>query len=182
MMCHDIRRQYLKTKKAKKLKRLLNLTILILIIGMTALVSCNCGSGENKNSDPYFDEYVNMFKNYCESYGSNNCERIDTINVYFDSKIIKDGVERAGLCDKANSSIIISAENWNDSTKIEKEILILHEFGHCVLDRSDMYVLEGNQPSSLMYYKATFVSDFYEDYQEYYLDELFSPNIISEVE
>lgn len=66
---------------------------------------------------------------------------------------------------------------WNNSDDMDREQLIFHELGHCILGRghtSQFVTLNGETiPQSIMY--PDFISeDIYTEYHDYYIIELFS--------
>jgi ATP-dependent Zn protease len=78
------------------------------------------------------------------------------------------------------SSIVINTYSWSSLSEVEKEIVIYHELGHCVLglkhDNTKVdhdWVL--SSPLSIMY-PYVLEQDWYLKNKKEYLDELFSRN------
>lgn len=83
-----------------------------------------------------------------------------------------------GVCQpgRAVNSIRILKFEWDEMSKSEKEALILHELGHCVLFREHCdAVTRSGTPYSLMH-STHFFRGAYPKYRKYYLDELFKPS------
>lgn len=83
----------------------------------------------------------------------------------------------AGECkvdEAGNRTIVINEEAWSGYGKQYREMLIYHELGHCVLNRTHSTDLgsDGN-PDSLMY-PNLFYAAVYEFNRDGYLNELFT--------
>ena len=65
---------------------------------------------------------------------------------------------------------------WDEASEWEREALIFHEFGHCLLGRAHetRWNDEEDRPLSLMYPRK-FNGEKYQKYRDYYVDELFHP-------
>ena len=85
----------------------------------------------------------------------------------------------AGLCKTygdGKKSITIKRNSWNRYPRTNKEALIFHEFGHCLLDRGhDSRMITENMPRSYMYPSVYLYGAGYGMNRDYYLDELFNP-------
>ena len=83
----------------------------------------------------------------------------------------------AGQCqrnDNRPSQIIIDETIWNESSDTEKEFLIFHELGHCILGRPhlDSAHTDG-RCTSIMHSVSGVCRNEYESRRSEYLDELF---------
>lgn len=70
--------------------------------------------------------------------------------------------------------IIIDKLYWKDITPLEKEMVVFHELGHCVLNRG--HINDVNKEDfciSIMGDGVSCTSNYTEETREYYLDELF---------
>lgn len=80
-----------------------------------------------------------------------------------------------GVCIKYTDGykeIQINQTAWNNYEEFNKEEVIFHELGHCILDRDHdtNLITEYEIPKSIMY---PYVLDrVYDDYRSYYLEEL----------
>ena len=83
-----------------------------------------------------------------------------------------------GLCDPRGKVhvVTVSREFWKKATNLQKEELMYHELGHCVLGKphKEGYVLDGGylMPASIMKCCGLLGKD-YAKYRDYYLWELF---------
>jgi hypothetical protein len=71
--------------------------------------------------------------------------------------------------------IVIKKELWEETSFEEKEYILFHELGHCLLNRRHENDAEGGKPLSLM--NQAFTNhhlDFYLDNKRFYIEELFS--------
>ena len=142
------------------------------LILLTIFVSCGPDKIQiRKKTDPVFIAYIRYFEN---TYGA----RILTPITF---KTL--GGTLAGQCIKTNtkSEIVIDDLKWEDFNEGQKEVLILHEIGHCVLNRKhdiNTNVINGTLcPTSVMrtpLYDKVEIANCYTPNRDYYLQELFN--------
>lgn len=80
-----------------------------------------------------------------------------------------------GLCVKTASeiSIYINTPKWNSYDSQQREMLVFHELGHCILNlEHDRSLDSDGVPNDLMY-PVNFDSLYYNKYRKFYLDHLF---------
>jgi hypothetical protein len=142
----------------------------LLIVGILALSAC--GRAPVRDVAPEFEGYVASFEQKAASVGS---------NVAVDDVIIKFGAVKnkreSGLClisGDQTPRITINKANWDKMDEPEREALIFHELGHCVLRREhrESYTDQGI-PESLMN-PYTIEGRVYTYNESYYVKELFS--------
>jgi len=97
-----------------------------------------------------FSKYVNKFKKM-----SNGKVKEIKYNIIFKNLSYSTGENKkrtVGLCSWGRDRIDIDPKNWKESSEFEREELIFHELGHCVLDRphSDLKEIDGK----ISYYAA----------------------------
>lgn len=82
--------------------------------------------------------------------------------------------EVIGFCQDvgAYNYIVIDKVFFEDSNEEEREMLILHELGHCIGKRDHCDLLQDGFPVSLMHSRM-FSDDFYKKNRENLLNELF---------
>lgn len=69
--------------------------------------------------------------------------------------------------------IAISWQSWDNLADHEREMLMFHELGHCVLERKHTKKkFDNGQPLSIMYPSLSPTVDWYDYNREYYLEEL----------
>jgi hypothetical protein len=82
-----------------------------------------------------------------------------------------------GICELDGDNtptILVNEDAWDDMSEDERESLIFHELGHCVLKRKHRADQMGpGIPASLMN-PYTIPGWTYEQYKKYYIEELFS--------
>lgn len=104
--------------------------------------------------------------------------RLDALTIKFgNTKKIKENF--AGYCDLHTTTVIVDYNDWNRYTPIEKQILIDHELGHCLLERNHRHVHyefpnKAIQPFSIMY-PNIMNAVIYAKNKKGYRDELFDP-------
>lgn len=90
-----------------------------------------CGRGP-KPIDPAFKVYADMFEHYSQVY--NNVQVAD-IRMEFGPEA--DNI--LGVCvieDGYYVKIVINEKHWSSLKDYEKELVILHELGHCVMEKA----------------------------------------------
>lgn len=69
--------------------------------------------------------------------------------------------------------IIITQSHWNVASETQREIILFHELGHCVLGRNHFDLIKADgSPSSLMHSKAVLAHTYQRD-RGSYVHELF---------
>ena len=140
------------------------------------LCFCGCTKEEPASTylDPaiqsYFDEFAaqGLLRGVVIDYHTSGVEGI------FDD--LGDGVN--GQCQhrsRGSDRVVVDRNYWNQSTDIEREFLIFHELGHCILDRThlDNKTAQG-ECVSIMHSSARSCNNTYGDSTRVrYLDELF---------
>jgi hypothetical protein len=119
-----------------------------------------------------FTTYTKFFEDSAKLYGV----KIDMNNLvigFVDSYPIRGWV---GLCERprgATKFVSFQKAYFNSRSPEAKYALVLHELGHCVLDRDHVPgYLKNNCPKSLMHPSDGLFGCFFKD-QDYYLKELF---------
>lgn len=75
-----------------------------------------------------------------------------------------------------NGKILVLKEHWDTLGYFQKEILIFHELGHCVLHLPHNEEIKRHKFVSIMSHWILSLSEaIYVEYREYYLNELFNP-------
>ena len=131
-----------------------------------------------KEFTPYVESFIE------EGRERNRLQSIDSLIIQFGKT--EENAKTVGYCDltverKTNKvleppSITINEKYWNGSSDVQKELLMYHELGHCILNRYH----DGNAtielgvvvPESIMY-PYMFDAAIYENKRIDYLDELF---------
>jgi hypothetical protein len=143
--------------------------------------SIGCGGYETAQSKPitYYETpelqmYVQRFEAYSVLYGPSGPVAIYNLKVVFGA--MKDE-KSVGLCSldlSGTSTVSIDKTYWDKANPVQKEVLMFHELGHCVLARDHREDLgEANAPISLMFHDIR--PAYYYPYQKIeYLKELFS--------
>lgn len=122
------------------------------------------------------------FLDYVEFYEALVGRKVRNIPINFGEMNGDDTSNTLGQCRKWKTcgkvkfrEIVIKKSEWVKSTPHRKEVLLLHELGHCDLNRKhseDMVELEGFKAASSIMYPYN-IADFwyYEYYRYYYLEE-----------
>lgn len=137
------------------------------------LISCAPINHHKKVEVAGFEEYVQLFQDYSVQY--NHKIVIDDLRIIFGT-LNPPGTSSSvtvGLCQTADGTtpeITIDSVEWPDLTASEKEELLMHEMGHCVL-----YYRHATHSTSIMYpYLAD--GNVYFDNKDRFLQEFFHPN------
>lgn len=137
----------------------------ILVLGLFLL--CAACAKENERFsyiDPEIAPYVDIYREYkADRLGIHGIRKM---NIFF----AEQEYPRVGVCVKWSNGdfdIQIDKRYWDYASDLDREVLILHELGHCDLG------LEHSDPSSIMepYHIG---AENYLANQNYYINELFS--------
>jgi len=112
--------------------------------------------------DPAFDTYVQTFESISN-------KQVHAIMIFAD---IADE-EVGGTCTNSEPPlIVIDTPYWNEITELGREQLVLHELGHCVLNRDHKENMLSGLPVSIMYSIHFGDEWYYAQNRAYYLQEL----------
>ena len=147
-----------------------------LICVLLSLTAVGCGQASTQSAsaletNPEFQPYISRFEQLSETAG--NPVKVTNLKIQFGK--LSNPRER-GVCefsDDTTPTITISEDIWNQIDDSEREELVFHELGHCVLRRKH---LAGNSekgiPNSIMN-PYSIRGSIYEQNRDAYLGELF---------
>ncbi len=120
--------------------------------------------------EPQYKKYVTLFEDESRNFGNPikiNHLIIKTVSK-LDDYVLANCVQLYALPPTIN----ISLQYWRYLSETEREMLLFHEMGHCILDRRHNDNIENGVYKSLM---ATYIfgPDVYLLYRSQYLSELF---------
>lgn len=118
-----------------------------------------------------YEKYVKIFEE--ESNKTNNHVEVKNLIVTSVSEIGGTIIAQCGKYWLPSPKITVSKKMWDTLNETEKEMVFLHELGHCLLDRQHYDALTDiGDPASLM---APFIFSplTYLNNKEYYIKELF---------
>lgn len=153
-----------------KIEKLLFGVILILFI------SCNKDYHINEElANETFKPYLNVFLKEASDRGYNL--HASNINFYFGDVTLDNA---GGLC-YDNDKIVFDRKDWDNRDEKQKEWIVFHELGHCLLNRSHKnQKTESGECFSFMKGQENGFechSNLYSElWRKYYLDELFNSN------
>lgn len=154
-----------------------------LIILCIISFSLGCSKGrqdEVVRVEHYIDSRLQVYFDSFKAEAEKRDIKVDFESLEVDGyirQIRESGV--AGQCqsfEDGSRTVIISTSYWRTATDIEKEFLIFHELGHCVLDREhyDEADLNGDCLSMMNSGGSVCNINYRAATREYYLDELFT--------
>lgn len=151
--------------------RALKIALLGLVLSTTA-----CGVAPKHNAtvsiDPTFTEYVARFEDAAHQAGHK--VRVNDLIVAFGDT--GSNTETRGLCAFAEGetpAVTINQQAWDSSTDDEREELIFHELGHCLLGLKHVAGINTDGiPASIMN-PVEITSAIYAQNRAYYLHTLF---------
>lgn len=139
------------------------------------------GSGRNQSdvklrvsleADPY-DEQVEAFKAAAVE------EQVDIPSINDTKFLMSDDLpdKTLGQCHMDQNVIIFNANTWGGLSHAEKEFVVWHELGHCVLHRDHNPDFMDGRPKSIMYKDSTIARDdyYYWTHHKALQHELFHP-------
>lgn len=145
------------------------------VFSLILLTVCffSCERERIQTLDPVFEPFVDQFFLEAQQRGMDVKKSDFSFSLQFGT--IDDA---HGRCRNRDNEMTIDPDFWEDAYEREKEYLIFHELGHCILNRRhDNEILEYGQCKSIMkgaedgqVCERSLFSDVWRDY---YLDELF---------
>lgn len=160
--------------------RLFPLALLLLLISCQdvrrgpAASDWDIQQGAYSNEQTELSKHVKSFYGKMGAAGFNNSPR--NIKYVFSHSM---DIKYAGYCDApvgpgAPPTITINMTYWSAYTTTEKEILVFHEMGHCVLNRPHISKTDSRGVAiSLMHPILMYAGD-YRQKKSYYINELFA--------
>ena len=144
----------------------------IVAISIASLMLMSCGRQPVRKFDSGLDEYVNRFETIGKMHVMDLEAKFGTI-----PNDPNDQYKIVGLCTRYEGDpvphIIIDTAFWNTALDRQREELMFHEMGHCVLNREHRNdVGKDGCPMSIMNWETVSVVCL-EKYTQYYYDELF---------
>lgn len=91
---------------------------------------------DNKTT-PELNPYIQKFIERCHQYNV-NCSKIKAHTMKISSmpwRVRLISKYAIGVCSREHNQVVIDKDYWEYSSKIEREALVFHELGHCVLDK-----------------------------------------------
>jgi hypothetical protein len=169
----------LETLVTNSIKKTCARTLKIALMGIILSITSGCGLApkhtETLNVDPAFSRYVSRFE--AESADHGRTVRISDLVMSFGQVDLDGETGGRGVCAYAEGEtpvITVSQEAWLSSTDAEREELVFHELGHCVLRLKHVAgVNEEGIPSSIMD-PIEIKSSIYSQNRAYYLKTLFN--------
>ena len=148
-----------------------------LFIVLFVVINVNVVETTYSENDHRLVYYYEKFKKDAELFGKELPEQNFTI--WFGNTRNLYNSKRVGYCSFKEPRKIVIDRNWFDNaTEEQKELVLYHEFGHCVLNlnHTDDCVVEHKGkcalPVSIMNSSANWTGYF--KYKKYYLKELFT--------
>lgn len=125
-------------------------------------------AGHQVTNDPVFDNYKRLFEHYAQQEGRNIAAEIPVMFGEMPNEKV------VGFCKRnTNPYIVINKDYWDNTSETSKVVLLLHEFGHCLLNKEhDNRRLGDGCPVSIMHY-AVVTRNCFNKYKESYLEEYF---------
>jgi len=136
------------------------------LVSATALAMSACVYQPVRPTPAAFQRYVGVFEEACRTQVN--------IPIYYDDlAAIDSGEGWVGICvkDLNGRRIYVDRGWWQRATELSREQLIMHELGHCVLDKEHRDGYTAGCPVSLMHPHHS-ADRCYENNKEYYLEEL----------
>jgi hypothetical protein len=80
------------------------------------------------------EPYLETFETYCIKYNK-DCSKLNTLSIKLGEipPLFTLTSNVVGLCDQNNTQILLSREYWSNAIYLERELLVFHELGHCIL-------------------------------------------------
>ena len=148
---------------------------LTLYIAILILINLGCSKENNNVIDPEFESYVDMFFEEAQKRNLDISQEDYSFSLNFGEDT------HLGVCFPGRNRILINRFYWGNLPELNRQYVIFHELGHCILDRRhDNDLLPNGECKSIM--KGTEENECYPNidnfnaWRTYYLDELFNTN------
>lgn len=152
-------------------------------IFILSMLSSSCGQAGEKSqplivgSDKLL-QYYEKFK--ADAFGIGRVLPERDILIMFGETRTDELPNRVGYCAFTEPRLVVINEEWfNNASEENKEVLMYHEFGHCVLDLDHttdcndfFHIITCNNPKSIMYPNVGWRGYF--ENRQWYIQELFS--------
>jgi hypothetical protein len=134
------------------------------------------GSGVTPEFAPFLNDFNELaytrVRGYCQApidVGFGNLKNLELKN--------KSEGQVVGLCiGTKRPMVLFDREYWHFASPVERQMLALHEFGHCLLNlehnEAMIEIDNRKQPASLMH-PSLFGDNLYIEMKDYYINELF---------
>ncbi len=164
----------------------MNNTLLAFLVVVVCMISCrNAVTISTPAPPPDLIAYNNVPEDFWiffqlferEAYARGRSIDLREIGITASIEEIHRTTGFVGLCSNQEdpNHIMIDEGFWNQASSMKKELIILHELGHCVLKRSHNDDAEGGVCKSIMRAGDTAcIADYNKNTRAIYLDELFS--------
>lgn len=151
--------------------------LLFLFLAAVFIVGCSTTASKIKrknykivSAEKELEVYSRLFEQYAAAYDIQVNMR--AVRLYFVTGISK---KTLGLCSYRDGKrkIYINTQHWKKLSDMDREALMMHEFGHCVLGlHHNSSRFSDGTPISLMHPFET-NGDYYGEYRINYLDQMF---------
>lgn len=143
------------------------------LMGLILFVQVGCFETNDYSKYGPFEGEVRDFVATAHQHGMN--VNLGRLNIKLVS--ILNGTPILGVCIPEDKTIIINESFWMTADNAEKEFLVFHEMGHCVLGREHSTWIHEGMPVSIMYPMewATQFEPYYWLNRNKLMDELFNP-------
>ena len=145
-----------------------NLFKILFYLCLINFISC-----KEENINPEFQKYVDLFISEASKRGK-------IVNAQFLKVNFNPNSSQSSLCNNAGHQILINKTVWNKIDDIEKEKMIFHEMGHCILglNHNNCILGDGSSESIMCAIGDSCFSDYcFANFggtrRDYYLNQLF---------
>ncbi len=148
------------------------------ILILLAVVLTGCGRGVETSTEYHVDS---EFTEYSEAFEAASVERGLSYKADVSIEFGDVGLEYSAVagCKRplvGGRHIVVDRVLWDRLESAEREVIIFHELGHCILNRSHDDRKDNGQIVSLMYFAPVGVAPMFQREGKKYLDELFGVN------
>lgn len=125
-----------------------------ILMGTCLALLMNCQSAINNYQDPEFAQYVAEFSRYGKMASQAIPPRVQNVSVIF-GKVDENAY---AWCDLFANQIVVDKAGWVKLSHAEREELLFHEMGHCVLnlDHEDGTIMQAKGLLGSVYYTTNY--------------------------
>lgn len=145
------------------------------IFFMLGLAFFSCSKEYNYSVDDELRQYFDLFETEGNSRGWNIDLEAMSVSGYIETIDERNTVGQCQTSDMGNKRVVIDGTFWNRYDFYEREFIVFHELGHCILGRDhDDSADSANRCKSIMSSgSGGCINNYSEKTRTDYLDELF---------
>ncbi len=145
-------------------------------IGAAILAICLCHPVSYKAAPNYSSEFESQVRSFVDN-GTSRGVKVDISGLTIRQTDMFNDTPILAVCIPDDKTVLVNQKFWAGSDDTQKELVIWHELGHCVLGRDHNTYTHDGAPVSIMYPQAVLFNNeqYYYLHRQDYINELYKP-------